>query len=333
MTTMSPLSCMQSRRVAVAPMMECTDRHYRYLARLLTRHTLLYTEMIATAALLRGSGRGLEYDPAEHPLALQLGGSEPGELAACARRAGQAGFDEVNLNVGCPSGRVRAGRFGACLMAEPERVAACVAAMQAETGVPVSVKTRIGIDERDSYEELVDFVSTVADAGCMTFVIHARKAWLHGLSPKENREVPPLRHDVVYRLKRDFPELCIVLNGGLRNLDEAARALERVDGVMIGREAYHNPYLLAGIDRRLFADPAPAPSRQEVLRRYLVYAEAQNRRGVPPGVLLRPLLGLFHGVAGARGWRRRLVEGGRGRPGLERIRAAAQWIGEVPAAC
>ncbi len=312
------------RRVAVAPMMEYTDRHYRYLARLLTRRTVLYTEMVITGALLRGSGRELDYDPIEHPLALQLGGSEPDALAACARRAAQAGFDEINLNVGCPSDRVRAGRFGACLMAEPERVAACVAAMRAAVRVPVTVKTRIGIDERDSYEALTEFISTVAQAGCETFVIHARKAWLRGLSPKENREVPPLRHDVVYRVKEDFPHLEIVLNGGLRTLDEAAHALEQVDGVMIGRAAYHDPYLLAEVDRRFFADRRPAPARHEVLRRYVAYAQAQQERGVPAGVLLRPLLGLFHGVSGARTWRRSLSAGA----GLAQVRAAAASLAD-----
>ncbi len=312
------------RRVAVAPMMEYTDRHYRYLARLLTRRTVLYTEMVVTGALLRGSGRELGYDPLEHPLALQLGGSEPDALATCARRAAQAGFDEINLNVGCPSGRVRAGRFGACLMAEPERVAACVAAMRATVQVPVTVKTRIGIDERDSYEALAKFVSTVAQAGCETFIIHARKAWLRGLSPKGNREVPPLRHDVVYRVKEDFPQLEIVLNGELRTLDEAAHALERVDGVMIGREAYHNPYLLAEVDRRFFADRRPAPARHDVLRCYGAYAQAQQERGVPAGVLLRPLLGLFHGVSGARTWRRRLSAGA----GLAQVRATAASLAD-----
>ena len=312
------------RRVAVAPMMEYTDRHYRYLARLLTRRTVLYTEMVFTGALLRGSGRELDYDPLEHPLALQLGGSEPDALAACARRAAQAGFDEINLNVGCPSGRVRAGRFGACLMAEPERVAECVAAMRAAVQVPVTVKTRIGIDERDSYEALAEFISTVAQAGCGTFIIHARKAWLRGLSPKENRDVPPLRHDVVYRVKEDFPQLEIVLNGGLRTLDEAAPALERVDGVMIGRAAYHNPYLLAEVDRRFFADRRPAPARHEVLRHYAAYAQSQQERGVPAGVLLRPLLGLFHGVSGARTWRRCLSAGA----GLAQVHAAAASLAD-----
>ncbi len=314
----------RSRRIAVAPMMECTDRHFRYLARLISRHTLLYTEMVTTGALLHGRGRELAYDPAEHPLALQLGGSEPEDLARCARRAAAAGFDEINLNVGCPSDRVRAGRFGACLMAEPHRVAACVGAMRAAVDLPVTVKTRIGIDDRDSYDMLAEFVATVARAGCETFIVHARKAWLRGLSPKENREVPPLRHDVVYRLKTDFPELEIVLNGGLRTLDEAAAALERVDGVMIGRAAYEDPWLLAAVDRRLFGDPRPPAQRDAVLAGYVEYARDQRRLGVPLSVLRRPLMGLFRGLPGARRWRRALTCGAAAEAaGFDGIRALA----------
>lgn len=321
---MSAVPSNRSRRVAVAPMMECTDRHFRYLARLISRHTLLYTEMVTTGALLHGRGRELAYDPAEHPLALQLGGSAPEDLARCARRAAAAGFDEINLNVGCPSDRVRAGRFGACLMAEPHRVAACVGAMRAAVDLPVTVKTRIGIDDRDSYEALAEFVATVAQAGCETFIVHARKAWLRGLSPKENREVPPLRHDVVYRLKRDFPGLEIVLNGGLRALDEVVAALGYVDGVMIGRAAYEDPWLLAAVDRRLFGDPRPPVRRDAVLAGYLEYARDQHRLGVPLSVLRRPLLGLFRGMPGARRWRRALTCGvGPERTGFDGIRALA----------
>ncbi|MDX1433449.1 MAG: tRNA dihydrouridine(20/20a) synthase DusA, partial [Gammaproteobacteria bacterium] len=218
------------RRLSVAPMMARTDRHCRYLLRLVTRRTLLYTEMVTSGALLHGPrARLLAFDPAERPLALQVGGSEPAELAACARLAADHGFDEINMNVGCPSPRVHAGRFGACLMAEPDRVAECVAAMRAATDIAVTVKTRIGVDERDSYDALADFVARVAAAGCATFVVHARKAWLSGLSPRENRNVPPLRHAVVHRLKRDFPDLGIVINGGIRTLDQVRDHLERVD--------------------------------------------------------------------------------------------------------
>ncbi|MGB5064484.1 MAG: tRNA dihydrouridine(20/20a) synthase DusA, partial [Candidatus Competibacter sp.] len=220
-------------------MLDWTDRHCRYFLRLLTRHTLLYTEMVTTGAILRGDrGRHLAHDPAEHPLALQLGGSDPAELARCARIAADWGYDEVNLNIGCPSDRVQSGRFGACLMAEPDLVAECVAAMRAAADLPVTVKTRIGIDERDSYEELADFVRRVAAGGYTIFIVHARKAWLSGLSPKENREIPPLRYEVVHRLKQDFPELTVVLNGGLTTLQQAAEQLRQVDGVMIGRSAY-----------------------------------------------------------------------------------------------
>ena len=230
-------------------MMDWTDRHDRYFLRLITRHALLYTEMVTADAILHGDrSRLLRFDPAEQPVALQLGGSEPVKLADCARIAEQWGYAEVNLNVGCPSDRVRSGRFGACLMAEPERVGECVARMQSATSLPVTVKTRIGIDDLDSYQYLRDFIGTVADAGCAVFIIHARKAWLEGLSPKENREIPPLHHDTVYRIKCDFPGLNIVLNGGVSTLDEAESHLQFVDGVMLGRAAYQNPYLLADVD-------------------------------------------------------------------------------------
>jgi tRNA-dihydrouridine synthase A len=316
--------------LSVAPMLDWTDRHCRFFLRLLTRHTLLYTEMVTTWAVLQGDReRLLAYDPAEHPLALQLGGSEPGELARCAGIAAEFGYDEVNLNVGCPSDRVQSGRFGACLMAEPDLVAECVAAMRAAVNLPVTVKTRIGIDGRDSYEELVDFVARVAMGGCEVFVIHARKAWLNGLSPKENRQIPPLRYEIVHRIKRDFPGLTVVLNGGLTDLDQVAEQLRQVDGVMIGRAAYENPYLLAGVDRRFFGSSAPPSSRHQVIRALLPYVEAQLRQGTPLHCMTRHILGLFQGVPGARAWRRHLSERAcRHGAGVEVLEAALREVAE-----
>ncbi len=265
--------------------------------------------MVTTGAALRGDReRLLAHDPAERPLALQLGGSDPGELAQSARVAAEFGYDEVNLNVGCPSDRVQSGRFGACLMAEPALVADCVAAMRAAVDLPVTVKTRIGIDDLDSYEELVEFVGRVAEGGCQIFIVHARKAWLSGLSPKENREIPPLRYDIVHRLKRDFPHLVIVLNGGLTRLEQVAEQLAHVDGAMIGRAAYENPYLLAEVDRRLSGSARLTPTRHDLIRVLLPYVECQLRRGTPLHCMTRHLLGLFQGVPGARAWRRYLSE-------------------------
>ncbi len=323
---------MTEHRICVAPMLDWTDRHERYFLRLISRHARLYTEMVTTGAVIHGDRDYLlGYDPAEHPLALQLGGSEPDVLAECARIAAAWGYDEVNLNVGCPSDRVRAGRFGACLLAEPELVAACVAAMAAAVAIPVTVKTRIGIDERDSYEELVRFVSTVAAAGCRVFIIHARKAWLRGLSPRENREIPPLRYDVVERIKADFPELRIVLNGGLGSLEQAARQLLRLDGVMIGRAAYQNPYLLAEVDHRFFggARPRPPPGRHQIMAAFLPYVDRQLARGVPLNAMTRHILGLFQGRPGARAWRRYLSEQAHRRgAGVEVIEAALRQAPE-----
>jgi tRNA-dihydrouridine synthase A len=302
---------MPDRRFSVAPMMECTDRFYRYFARLLTRRALLYTEMITTGAALKGDrARILGFDPAEHPVALQLGGADPAAMAEAARLAQDLGYDEVNINCGCPSDRVQAGRFGACLMAEPDTVAACVAAMRRAVSIPVTVKTRIGIDDRDGYEHLADFVRRVADAGCGVFAVHARKAWLHGLSPKENREIPPLSYETVYRLKADFPELVILLNGGMKTLDEALPhvAPGTLDGVMIGRAAYETPYMLAEVDHRVFGDSRPVPARAEAVRAYLPFAERMRAAGVPLGPIVKPLIPLFHGEAGGRLWRRHLAE-------------------------
>ncbi|MBT9099241.1 tRNA dihydrouridine(20/20a) synthase DusA [Methylovulum psychrotolerans] len=297
------------RTLCIAPMMDWTDRHCRYFHRLLSKNAFLYTEMVTTGALIHGDHhRFLQYHAAEHPVALQLGGSNPRELAICAKMAEDYGYDEVNLNVGCPSDRVQNGRFGACLMAEPELVAECVAAMAAAVTIPVTVKSRIGIDDKDSYEELVHFVGTVAAAGCRTFIVHARKAWLSGLSPKENREIPPLRYDVVYQLKIDFPHLEIILNGGVTSLAQAETILEQVDGVMIGREAYQNPFILAEADQRLFADNRASLSRGEAIHALLPYISGQLALGLRLHSVTRHILGLFHEQYGARGWRRYLSE-------------------------
>jgi len=296
-----------THRFAVAPMLDWTDRHCRYLLRLLSRRALLYTEMVTTGAILHGDrARFLGYDPAEHPVALQLGGSVPQELAECARIGAAYGYDEINLNVGCPSDRVQSGRFGACLMAEPDLVAECVAAMRAAVTVPVTVKTRIGIDAMDSYEFLAGFIGKVMEAGCGTFIIHARKALLQGLSPKENRSVPPLRYERAYRIKQQFPQLEIVLNGGILDLDAAANQLAQVDGVMLGRAAYHDPYLLAEVDRRFFAANGEPPTREAVVLRMIPYIERELRAGTPLKHITRHMLGLFQGVPGARHWRRYL---------------------------
>lgn len=298
-------------KFSVAPMLDWTDRHCRYFHRLITRHALLYTEMVTTGALIHGDNhRFLRYNEAEHPVAFQLGGSNPRELAHSAKMVEDYGYDEVNLNVGCPSDRVQNGRFGACLMAEPELVAECVAAMRQAVSIPVTVKSRIGIDDRDSYEELVHFIATIADAGCETFIIHARKAWLSGLSPKENRDIPPLCYDVVYRIKQDFPHLQIVLNGGVTTLDQAEEILPHVDGVMVGREAYHNPYMLAEVDRRIFGASCEPRSRAEIMDLMIAYIRRQLELndGCRLNNITRHTLGLYHGEPGSRGWRRHLSE-------------------------
>jgi tRNA-dihydrouridine synthase A len=311
-------------RLSVAPMMDWTDRHCRSFHRVLTRCSRLYTEMVTAPALLHGDWRRLlAHSPAEQPLALQLGGDDPQQLAECASLAEGLGFREVNLNVGCPSDRVQKGRFGACLMREPEVVAAAVAAMRARVTIPVTVKHRLGVDEQEGYEPLAGFVDAVAAAGCTTFVVHARKAWLAGLSPKENREVPPLRYELVYRLKRERPELTVVLNGGVPSLDAAAVHLAHVDGVMIGRAAYHEPWLLAAVDSRLFGAEDPVDDRWQAVEAFLPYVERELAAGEPLPRLLRHLLGLFHGEPGARSWRRRLsVDVRRPGAGSELLRAA-----------
>ncbi len=298
-----------SRLFCVAPMLDWTDKHCRYFHRLLTRKALLYTEMVTTGALLHGSSqRFLAFNPAENPVAFQLGGNNPEELARCAEMIEDIGYDEVNLNIGCPSDRVQNGRFGACLMAEPELVAECVNAMQQAVSIPVTVKSRIGIDQRDSYQELQTFISTIADAGCHTFIIHARKAWLQGLSPKQNREVPPLQYDTVFQIKKDFPELEIILNGGVSCLASTQKLLQHVDGVMVGREAYHNPYILAGVDTHLYGGIAEIKTRHQAVMALIPYIKEHITSGGKLHNVTRHILGLFHGVAGARKWRRFLSE-------------------------
>lgn len=308
---------------SVAPMMEYTDRHCRYFLRLLSRRARLYTEMITTGAVLHGDrDRLLAFDPAESPIAVQFGGCDPEALARAAGYARGYGYGEVNLNVGCPSSRVQSARFGACLMAEPLLVAECVRAMQT-CGLPVTVKTRLGIDERDSYDELAAFMTALEGAGCRTVILHARKAWLAGLSPRENRDIPPLQPEVVYRVKRDFPALEIVINGGITTLDEVERHLEHVDGVMIGREAYHNPYLLAEVDTRLFGDVREPPAREAVLESLMPYLERHLARGGRLAQVTRHTLGLFNGRPGARRWRRLMSEGAhRAQAGPELVRLA-----------
>lgn len=298
------------RRLAVAPMLDWTDRFYRYFARLISRHTWLYTEMVTTGALLHGDrARFLRFDPAESPVALQLGGSDPDDLARCTRMAAQWGYDEVNLNVGCPSERVQSGAFGACLMAEPALVADCLKAMQDAAPIAVTVKHRIGIDQIEGYEYLRDFVGAVnSRSDCRVFIVHARNAILKGLSPKENREIPPLKYPYVHRLKRDFPELEILINGGMTNWAQIEAQFPHVDGVMVGREAYHNPWLLAEADRRAYGDPHPLPTRREIVTRLLPFVQREVAAGVPLKHITRHVLGLYQGLPGARNWRRMLSD-------------------------
>ncbi|WP_019024312.1 MULTISPECIES: tRNA dihydrouridine(20/20a) synthase DusA [unclassified Thioalkalivibrio] len=312
-------------RFSVAPMMDWTDSWCRRFHRLLTRRALLYTEMVHANAVIHGDrDRLLGHVAAEHPLALQLGGSDPDTLAQAARIAAERGFDEINLNVGCPSDRVQSGTFGACLMAQPEQVARMVRAMQDAVDVPVTVKHRIGIDEQDSEADLRNFVETVARAGCRHFIVHARKAWLQGLSPKDNRDVPPLDYERVFRLKAEFPELTIVLNGGLDDVRTAHGYLERVNGVMFGRLAYHQPWVLSEVDRLYFDGPG-AVTREAVLQGLVDMAREMRAKGVPLARLTRHVLGLFHGEPGARQWRRILTEGAhRADAGPELIERAAE---------
>jgi tRNA-dihydrouridine synthase A len=306
---MSSVAVSSPRRVCVAPMMDWTDRHCRYFHRLVSRHTWLYTEMVTTGALLYGDvARHLAFSEEEAPVALQLGGSEPGDLARAAKFGEQWGYDEINLNCGCPSERVQRGAFGACLMKEPGLVADCVKAMRDAVAIPVTIKHRIGVDDVEDYAFVRDFVGTIADAGCTVFIVHARNAILKGLSPKENREIPPLKYDYAYRLKGDFPALEIIVNGGIKTLDEVETHLRHVDGVMLGREAYHNPYVLADVDTRFYGSSEVAPTRDDIEAQLIEYCARELGRGTYLGAVTRHLLGLYHGVAGSRGWRRVLSD-------------------------
>jgi tRNA-dihydrouridine synthase A len=297
-----------NRTLSVAPMMDWTDRHCRFFHRLLAPSALLYTEMVTTGAIIHGDAdRFLAYNPEEHPLALQLGGSEPADLAACARIAQQRGFDEINLNVGCPSDRVQRGSFGACLMLEPELVRDCMSAMQDAVDIPVTIKTRLGVDDHYSYQYVSDFVGQVAETGCSTFIMHARKALLAGLSPKQNRDVPPLHYDWVYRLKQESPDLEIVINGGIDSLAAVSEHLEYVDGVMLGRAAYQTPWLLAECQQEFFEEKAVS-SRDDVVAAMSLYLERQVSEGTAAKYISRHLLGLFQGLPGAKAWRRYLSE-------------------------
>jgi tRNA-dihydrouridine synthase A len=319
---------MTSHRLCIAPMMDRTDRHFRFLLRLLAPRARLYTEMITARALLHGAaGRLLRFDTAEHPVALQLGGSDPLELAAAARLGELAGYDEINLNVGCPSDRVQAGCFGAALMLEPERVADCVAAMREAVAVPVTVKTRLGVDEHDDYAFVQGFVARVAAAGCDTFIVHARKAWLNGLSPKQNREIPPLDYARVHRLKRDFEQLRIVINGGLTTVAAALEQIAGVDGVMLGRVAYQDSPMLAELDARLFGGRAVAEER--VLHEFLRYVARELEAGTPLKAMTRHLAGMRTGRPGGRAWRRALGELREGRAGFEALRRLVDRRGDV----
>lgn len=289
--------------------MDWTDRHDRVFLRQFSKCALLYTEMVTSAALQHGDADYLlHHHPDEHPVALQLGGSDPMQLAHAARAGENAGFDEINLNVGCPSDRVQSGAFGACLMADPPLVARCVESMQDAVALPVTVKCRIGIDDRDSEAELLDFIGTIANTGCAVFIIHARKAILQGLSPRENREIPPLDYERVFRVKEHFPHLRIVINGGISNLDQAAVLLQRVDGVMLGREAYQNPYILHEVDTKLFGFPPVLKSRSDYLQQFIPYMQAELDRGTPLRHMARHLMGLFKGQKGGRQFRRHLSE-------------------------
>lgn len=301
-----------NKSFSIAPMLDLTDRHCRAFLRQLSTEFRLYTEMKVVESILHGDReRFLEFDPSEHPVALQLGGSNPEKLTFCATLAEQWGYDEVNLNVGCPSDRVKNAKFGACLMAEPQLVSDCIKSMLDSVSIPVTVKTRIGIDDLDQYSDLVEFVGKVRESGCENFIIHARKAWLKGLSPKENRTIPPLHYDRVYKLKEDYPELNIVINGGISTIDEIQKHLTFVDGVMMGREAYQKPWLIKEIDQHFFADTVPEiKTRIDAVNAYLPYVEQQLSKGIYLHHMTRHMLGLFHGQTGAKGWRRYLSEHG-----------------------
>lgn len=305
----SPLTLPEGNLLSIAPMMDRTDRHFRYFMRQMTRHTLLYTEMVTSPAILHGDrDHLLGFSLDEKPLALQVGGDAPADLAVCAQVAEAMGYDEINLNVGCPSSRVKDGNFGACLMAQPERVAACVEAMLKATSLPVTVKHRIGIDDLDRYEDMTNFVKIVSEAGCQRFTVHARKAWLQGLSPKENRDIPPLRYGDVHRLKQDFPHLFIEINGGFTTLEQVQEQLQTVDAVMIGRAAYDNPYLFATVDRTFYGEDTPTPSRRAVAEAMIPYIDFWVAKGLKLNKITRHMLQLFAGQPGSRVWKRILTE-------------------------
>lgn len=299
---------MISHKLSVAPMLDWTDRHCRYFYRLMSEKTVLYTEMVTTGAILHGRGDYLAFNQEEHPLVLQLGGSDVNAMTECAKIAEQRGYDEVNINVGCPSDRVQNGRFGACLMAEPELVAQCVSDMQAAVDIPITVKSRIGIDDQDSYEFLHTFIEQVSQAGCQHFIIHARKAWLSGLSPKQNREIPPLDYQRVYQIKQDFPDCDISINGGIKSLAEANEHLAHIDGVMIGREIYNSPYLLADADQQVYGEDKLVVSREQVIEQMAEYVDKHVANGGRAWHVLRHMLGLCNGLVGARQFRRHLSE-------------------------
>ncbi|MCG7955367.1 MAG: tRNA dihydrouridine(20/20a) synthase DusA [Candidatus Thiodiazotropha endolucinida] len=310
-------------------MLDWTDRYCRYFLRLISSHVLLYTEMVTTGAILHGNrARFLDFDPSEHPVALQLGGSEPEALAQCAKLGEQWGYDEINLNVGCPSDRVQSGRFGACLMLTPELVADCVKAMRGRVTIDVTVKHRIGVDDQDSYQALCDFVGKVSEAGCETFIVHARKAWLQGLSPKENREIPPLHYETVHQLKRDYPDLQIIINGGITTLEQVEENLKQVDGVMIGREAYNNPWILSQADSLIYASEGSPASRHQIIESMIPYIDQELSAGTPINRITRHILGLFQGLPGAKKWRRMLSEEAHkaGADSSLILRAAAQVV-------
>ena len=298
---------MNSSLVSIAPMMDWTDKHCRYFYRLISKNVQLYTEMITTKAILRGDkNRLLDFNAIENPLVLQLGGSDPKEMAACALIAQDWGYDEVNINVGCPSDRVLSGSFGACLMKEPNLVAQCVESMTDKCEIPVTVKHRIGIDDMESYDELSDFVFQISNKGCQHFIVHARKAWLKGLSPKENRTIPPLNYSWVYQLKKDFPPLKITINGGIESCEDVKKHLELVDGVMMGRSIYHNPFLLREIDKTIFDENNNLIDREQILKKYMTYIEKQSQNGIPIRSMTRHILGIYHGEANAKLFRRLL---------------------------
>lgn len=334
-STTSEISKSIKYPVSIAPMMDCTDRHYRFMMRFLTRQTLLYTEMVTTGAILFGDKeRHLDFSQEELPLALQLGGDDPEALTQCAVLAQQWGYTEVNINVGCPSDRVKNGQFGATLMARPERVAECVAKMKAEVDIPVTVKHRIGIDDLDRYEDMLNFVSIVSQSNCDRFSVHARKAWLQGLSPKQNRNVPPIRYEDVYRLKRELPSLEIEINGGIKQLDEFEQHLEHVDAVMIGRAAYDNPALFAAVDRRFFGahenDSSLVKTRRELVEAMFPYVERMLKTDAWLSRVTRHLHGLFSGMKGTRSWKRFMAENSYGeKAGLDVLKRALEVVPEA----